>query len=90
MPRRAVAAAETVRATPTLMHCKYRMLIASEVVCCCECRQPSMWNLPSMLNFILGYEDMGAKQGRETLVLTAKKHCRGTSAHTHTLTTLTF
>ena len=43
-----------------------------------------------MLNFILGYEDMGAKQGRETLVLTAKKHCRGTSAHTHTLTTLTF
>jgi len=32
-----------------------------------------------MLNCILGYEDMGAKQGRETLILNAKKHCQGTS-----------
>jgi len=37
--------------------------------------QPSMWNLPSLLNCILGYEDMGAKQGRETLISNAKKHC---------------
>jgi len=36
-----------------------------------------MWNLPSLLNCILGYEDMGAKQGRETLILNAKKHCQG-------------
>jgi len=41
--------------------------------------QPSMWNLPSLLNCILGYDDMGAKQGRETLILNAKKHCLGGS-----------
>ena len=41
--------------------------------------QPSMWDIPSLLSGILGYEDMGAKHGRETLILNAKKHCRGIS-----------
>ena len=55
------------------------VLIAYKVVSRCRvnCCQPSMWNLPSLLNCILGYEDMGAKQGRETLIANAKKHCLG-------------
>jgi ancient ubiquitous protein 1 len=36
---------------------------------------PSMWDLPSSLMWLLGYEDMGAKHGRETLIQNAKKHC---------------
>lgn len=40
------------------------------------CIMPSMWDIPSLLSGILGYEDMGAKHGRETLVLNAKKHCQ--------------
>lgn len=36
-----------------------------------------MWDLPAALMWLLGYEDMGAKQGRETLVQNAKRHCRG-------------
>jgi len=38
-----------------------------------------MWNLPSLLNCVLGYEEMGAKQGRESLITNAKKHCLGIS-----------
>jgi hypothetical protein len=36
-----------------------------------------MWDLPATLMWLLGYEDMGAKQGRETLVQNAKRHCQG-------------
>jgi hypothetical protein len=36
-----------------------------------------MWDLPATLMWLLGYEDMGAKQGRETLVQNAKLHCQG-------------
>lgn len=39
------------------------------------CVMPSMWDMPSLLNCILGYNDMGAKHGRETLIVSAKKHC---------------
>ena len=61
------------------------MLISNVLVNDC---QPSMWDIPSLLNFILGYEDMGAKHGRETLILNAKKHCQGKvlvemPTHTH-------
>jgi len=40
------------------------------------CIMPSMWDLPATMMWLLGYEDMGAKQGRETLVQNAKRHCR--------------
>jgi len=36
-----------------------------------------MWNLPPLLNCVLGYKDMGAKLGRETLIINAKKHFLG-------------
>jgi len=44
-----------------------------------------MWDVPSLLNCILGYEDMGAKHGRETLIINAKKHCLGISRATAVL-----
>ncbi|ELU00555.1 hypothetical protein CAPTEDRAFT_227093 [Capitella teleta] len=40
---------------------------------------PSVWDLPSMLMWLLGYTNMGAKQGRETLIRNAKNHCRTSS-----------
>jgi ancient ubiquitous protein 1 len=41
-----------------------------------RCLQPSVWDLPPMLMWMLGYTNMGAKQGRETLIRNAKTHCR--------------
>ncbi|KAK2154213.1 hypothetical protein LSH36_274g01040 [Paralvinella palmiformis] len=40
---------------------------------------PSVWDLPPLLIWILGYRDMGAKQGRATLIQNAKKHCQTSS-----------
>ena len=42
-----------------------------------------MWDLPASLMWLLGYQDMGAKHGRETLVQNAKRHCRGTAGPIH-------
>ena len=35
---------------------------------------PCVWDLPPTLIWLLGYTDMGARQGRETLINNAKKH----------------
>lgn len=37
---------------------------------------PCVWDLPSALMWMLGYRDMGAKKGRDTLILNAKSYCR--------------
>ena len=39
--------------------------------------QVSIWDLPEILSWLLGYHDLGAKHGRETLIQNAKKHCTG-------------
>ncbi len=36
-----------------------------------------MWDLPPALMWLLGYTDLGAKQGRDTLIQNAKKHTQG-------------
>ncbi|XP_014669212.1 PREDICTED: ancient ubiquitous protein 1-like [Priapulus caudatus] len=36
---------------------------------------PSVWDIPELLNWALGYEDLGVKQGRDVLIKNAKKHC---------------
>ncbi|XP_006825962.2 LOW QUALITY PROTEIN: lipid droplet-regulating VLDL assembly factor AUP1 homolog [Saccoglossus kowalevskii] len=36
---------------------------------------PSVWDLPGMLMWMLGYRDMGAKRGRAVLIEKAKEHC---------------
>ncbi len=41
--------------------------------------QPSVWDLPPLLMWMLGYTDMGAKKGRDTLIENVKKHCQGNS-----------
>ncbi|XP_033109791.1 ancient ubiquitous protein 1-like [Anneissia japonica] len=46
---------------------------------------PSVWNLPSVLTWLLGFREMGAKQGRDTLIQTVKQHCL-----THQLPILSF
>ncbi|XP_013379693.1 ancient ubiquitous protein 1 [Lingula anatina] len=35
---------------------------------------PSVWDLPPLLNWMLGYSNMGVKQGRDILIRNAKKH----------------
>lgn len=40
---------------------------------------PSVWDLPNILIWLLGYRDMGAKHGRETLIQNASRHCRESS-----------
>lgn len=36
---------------------------------------PSVWDLPELLNWALGYRDLGVRNGRETLLRNVKKHC---------------
>ncbi|XP_071946907.1 lipid droplet-regulating VLDL assembly factor AUP1-like [Antedon mediterranea] len=36
---------------------------------------PSVWNLPSVLTWLLGFKEMGAKQGRDILIQNVKQHC---------------
>lgn len=40
---------------------------------------PSVWDLPTLLNWMLGYSDFGVKDGREVLINNAKKHCERSS-----------
>lgn len=40
---------------------------------------PSIWDLPNILVWLLGYRDMGAKHGRETLIQNASRHCQESS-----------
>lgn len=40
---------------------------------------PSIWDLPNILVWLLGYRDMGAKHGRETLIQNASRHCQDSS-----------
>lgn len=39
------------------------------------CTVPSIWDLPKVLSWSLGFKDLGIKQGREILVQNVKKHC---------------
>lgn len=35
---------------------------------------PSVWDLPSPLNWLLGFKDFGVKKGRDVLIVNVKKH----------------
>lgn len=40
------------------------------------CTTPSVWDLPLILSWVLGFKDLGVRQGREVLVQNVKKHCQ--------------
>jgi len=66
---------QTVR--PGVMVCNYSSTLDHAAL---ELVMPnvmvSVWDLPSGLMWLLGYKDMGAQQGQETLINNIKKHCR--------------
>ncbi|XP_023232509.1 ancient ubiquitous protein 1 homolog [Centruroides sculpturatus] len=37
---------------------------------------PSVWDLPNLLNWLLGFKDLGVKKGRDVLLQNVKKHTK--------------
>lgn len=40
------------------------------------CIMPSVWDLPKVLSWGLGFKDLGVKQGRDVLIQNAQRHCQ--------------
>lgn len=43
------------------------------------CILPGVWDLPKFLNWVLGYKDLGVKEGRDVLIQNAKRHVQESS-----------